>query len=196
MFALPLAILLLAGAAQSPETCAMDRAAALALPFEQFDQDPARGWRPLANRPGCEAAAADLIAAYREVHWGSLEISRLHLNYWHEGQLRAMAGQREQAIRLMMAGVYPGNGLDFEDYALGTIAFLNHDLDGLKSARTRLATLPPTPEFEQMKARTKAMSGVELAWPLNLDVLDRLIACFDELYRDAYGCRTKVGVAR
>jgi hypothetical protein len=35
-----------------------------------------------------------------------------------------------------------------------------------------------------------AARDVTLAWPPNLDVLDRLLTCFDRPYREAYGdCR-------
>ena len=35
----------------------------------------------------------------------------------------------------------------------------------------------------------KARYGTNLKWPLNLDVLDGLIACFGQPYNKAYGCR-------
>jgi hypothetical protein len=169
----------------------VDAEAALKLAPAAFDQDPKGGWRPLGARPECGSAAADLVAAYRKAHWATLTPSELHLSFWHEGQLRAMAGQSARAVPLLMAGVDPESGFGFEDYAVGTIAFLDRDLAGLKTARARLAALPPPVDFEQTKARTKVRSGLDLHWPLNLDVLDRLIACFDEPYATAYGCRPK-----
>lgn len=179
----------LAAGPVAPAPCAIDTAAALALPPARFDQDPKAGWRPLGARPECASAAADLIASYRKARWATLTPSELHLNYWHEGQLRATVGQSERAVPLLMAGVDPETDIGFEDYALGTIAFLNRDLAGLKAARARLAALPAPPDFEQTKARAKARTGADLAWPLNLNVLDELIACFDRPYAVAYGCR-------
>ncbi|WP_395943937.1 hypothetical protein [Brevundimonas sp.] len=109
-----------------PEACAYDRGAMIALSPEAFDQDLNGGWRPIAAKPECQEAAADLLAAYREAHWGDLSVGELHTNCWHEGQVRASLGQTRHAIRLMMAGVNPQFQTDgFHEYALGTIAFLN-----------------------------------------------------------------------
>lgn len=91
----------------------------------------------------------------------------------------------------MLAGVNPGGGDAAKaDYALATVAFLNNDRPALEAARARMAALPMPPEFVQAAERFKATYGRELAWPLNLDVVDRLIACFGEPYSKAYGdCR-------
>ena len=59
----------LAVAAAAPSECSYDREVTLSLGFKQFDQDLAGGWRPLADKPDCRMAAADLLAAYRTVHW-------------------------------------------------------------------------------------------------------------------------------
>jgi hypothetical protein len=188
------ALALLAALAAGPlpsAACQVDTEAALKLPPEQFDQDPKGGWRPLGARLPCASAAADLIAAYRKAHWATLTPSELHLNYWHEGQLRATAGETARAVPLLMDGVDPDTSIGFEDYALGTIAFLHHDHAGLEAARARLAALPPPADFAETKARTKARNSLDLVWPLNLNVLDELTACFDRPYSEAYGCRPK-----
>lgn len=169
-----------ATAAASPEPCGIDKTPLLALSAEKFDQDPKGGWRILAERPGCDGAAADLIAEYRRVHWGQLAPYDLHLNYWHEGQARAYAGQTDRAVRLLLDGANPDSIGYFEDYALGTVAFLLRDMEGLKAARARLAARPEPPEF-------KARVGADVPWPPNLDVLDGLIACFEKPYKAAYG---------
>lgn len=173
------------------DPCAYDRAAMLALPHEAFDQDQTGGWRRIADVAGCEAAAADLIAEWRTENWIALQPDQLHLNYWHEGQLRAAAEDRARAIPLLLAGVNPGGGDAAKaDYALATVAFLNNDRLALEAARARMAALPMPPEFVQAAERFKATYGRELAWPLNLDVVDGLIACFGETYSKAYGdCR-------
>lgn len=93
-----------------------------------------------------------------------------------------------------MAGVNPEGGGGFEDYALGTIAFLDRDFSALKAARARLAQLPKPPEWRKSADAYKARTGQTIRWPMNLDVLDSLIGCFDKPYRDAYGneaCRAK-----
>ena len=175
----------------NPAVCAVDTAAMLKLDPAQFDQDRTGGWRPLADREGCEAAAADLLATYREAHWGALSAHQLHISYWHEGQLRASAGQSGRAIPLLMSGVDADDQIGFYQYALGTIAFLQGDLASLRAERDRLAAMPKPSWFAKAAAGAKAKSGSEPTWPLNLDVLDGLIACFGQPYKVAYGCRPK-----
>ena len=177
-----------AAPAAASDTCAHDRAALLALSPADFDQDLEGGWRPLSEKPECAEVAADLLASYRKARWGELTPGELHLNYWHEGQLRAGLGQTDAATRLMMAGVNPEMSRSgFSDYALGTIAFLHQDRSGLLAARERLAALPKQPEFDDAARRFKAQYGFELTWPANLSVLDGFITCFDRPYNEAYG---------
>lgn len=167
--------------------CPHDRAALLALTPAAFDQDPQGGWRTLAAAPGCAAAAADLIAEYRSTNRAQLSPGELHINFWHEGQLRAGLGQVQAATRLMMAGVNPETpDSGFSDYALGTIAFLHRDRAGLIAARERLAVLPKPVDFDRAAERFKATYGFELKWPANLSVLDNLITCFERPYNEAY----------
>jgi hypothetical protein len=180
----------------APSGCEVDTSAMLRLTPDKFDQDLKGGWRTIAHRPGCELAAADLIAAYRTAHWGSLKTGDLHTSYWHEGQARARAGRYADAVPLLMAGVDPEGGDGFDDYALGTIAFLHRDLPALEAARARLAALPEPPGFEEAFAKYKAKTNRTLRWPMNLDVLDGLIACFDKPYRDAYGCEVAKPAAK
>src|SRR5690554_5748864 len=80
-----------ANEAASTEQCVTEeeRLILLSLGQEAFDQDlPDGGWRGVANRSGCEIAAADLIREYRELHDSTDTII-----FWHEGQMRAMANQ-------------------------------------------------------------------------------------------------------
>ncbi len=73
--------------------CSFDRESMLALDLSSFDQAlPNGGWRSLDTRE-CWGEAADLIRDYREAH--NLDLMILH---WHEGQMRAMDGESEQAI--------------------------------------------------------------------------------------------------
>lgn len=176
--------LALQAAPAPPDPCQVDRAAILALSQEAFDQDLARGWRPLAQRPGCEGAAADLVRDYR----ASTE-SRIHILYWHEGQLRANIGEYPEAIRLMEQSRRLDDPFGWNPYVDATIAFLHADLGALNAARARLATLPRPSAFrEQVLA-----NGYRLSWPPNLEVVDALVRCFGRPYREAYGsppCRT------
>ncbi|MGV3624985.1 MAG: hypothetical protein ACO1OB_29465 [Archangium sp.] len=50
----------------------------------------------LEAKPECAEAAADLLAEYRKAHWGTFKTYELHVNFWHEGQMRAVAGQRSR----------------------------------------------------------------------------------------------------
>lgn len=174
-----------------PAGCEHDRAAILALTPEAFDQDMDGGWRPLADKADCREIAANLLAAYRRAHWADLNPDQLHLNYWHEGQIRASLDQRDHAVRLLMAGVNPDeSGSGFEEYALGTVAFLRNDAPALEAARTRLAALPMPEGFRRAADAFREKYGREVKWPMNLDVLDGFIACFGKSYDEAYGdCR-------
>lgn len=188
---IPLSVLLTAPAASPEPLCVFDKAAVLALSPQAFDQDMNGGWRTLASKQACWTEAADLLAAYRDARWDRLRPNELHINYWHEGQMRAMIGQNERAVGLLMAGGGPTSTGGFADYALGTIAFLNRDREALKSARARLAARPEPADFKAQRANFKSKFNVDLRWPLNLDVLDGLIKCFDKPYSVAYGdsCR-------
>jgi hypothetical protein len=158
----------------------------LKLTPDQFDQDMDGGWRILARRVGCDLAVADLIASYRKSHWGVMTPSQVHLSYWHEGQARAVAGHYTEARPLLMEGVNSDDLGNFADYALGTIAFLDHDLAALKAARERMANIPKPPNWDAMAASLQAKWKRRVTWPANLSVLDGLVACFDKPYREAY----------
>ncbi|RZJ28729.1 MAG: hypothetical protein EON85_08375, partial [Brevundimonas sp.] len=95
-----LAALTLAQAA--PTECKPPDAAMLALPLEDFDQGDG-GWRSL-DVPDCEAVVAETIARYRVQNREALAGQDTSTLVWHEGQLRAAAGQTEAAIALMLAG--------------------------------------------------------------------------------------------
>jgi hypothetical protein len=188
---------LLQAAAPVPATvandaCAYDREAMMALSPDAFDQDLSGGWRALEEKPGCTEAAANLLRDWREAHRAELKIGDLHINYWHEGQLRAgLDGQTQRAVRLLLAGVNPQvEGDGFQDYALGTVAFLNGDRAGLEAARARLAATPEPENWAEVTASFREKYGVQIKWPMNLEVLDGLIACFGKGYDEAYGdCR-------
>lgn len=188
-----LSLLTLAAAALvSPRTasgCAINQSRYLSMPFEAFDQDLSGGWRGL-DQETCAAEVADLLAAYRRQHRPLTDRERSILS-WHEGQVRAMAGDGQHAIPLMMGGVQDDGGeIDFADYALGTIAFLQRDYHGLRAARERLAAFPRRAGF--VDTATVVHDGksltIKVSWPPNLDVLDRLIRCYDKPYREAYSC--------
>lgn len=171
--------------ASASATCAVDANAMLRLSVHEFDQDPTKGWRSIDAKRGCGIAAADLIRDYRRANWGKLLPHELHLNYWHEGQVRASEGQTDRAVPLLLAGASPDSIGGFMHYAMATVAFLQRDLGALKAARGRLGALPEAKWFSEAKGKGQIPESMK--WPPNLDVVDGLIACFDKPYSEAYG---------
>jgi hypothetical protein len=174
--------MILAGAAPAP--CIADRERLLALDPRAFDQDLEGGWRAVALREECQSAAADLIRDYRRLHGLSDSIL-----YWHEGQLRALAGETKAAIALFeRSRKGPGDRFGWDAYVDATIAFLRHDRRALMAARESLARLPRPADFDP---RDPQGHPLRMAWPVNLDVVDGFIACFGRTYVQAYGpaCR-------
>ncbi len=172
--------LLLAIAPDPRPDCRHDRAALLAMSEEAFDQDLTGGWRSLDQRD-CLAEAADLLRDYRN----AAPRKDPQILAWHEGQERGYLGQKDAAVALFRQTYRPAatdkSGWNF--YVDGTIAFIEGDLQGLQSARAKLASLP-RPKREQVfiyKGRR-----IPMAWPPNLNVLDGLIKCFGHPYREAY----------
>lgn len=169
----------------SEAKCIEDREAYFALDFWTFDQDPERGHRAIGAIPGCELVAADLISDYHdrlrtigqpvtiEYNQQAVTISKtgeVSVLYWHEGQIRAFAGQTEQAIELFELSLKSKSEArrTGDEYALASIAFLQNDFPELLRQRTKLASR-------------------ERRNDINLGVLDGLIACFGEPYAKAYG---------
>lgn len=192
MLPLLLALALQTAVPRPVDPCAFDKPALMALTPDRFDQDMEGGWRPIGSRPGCEAAAATLLHDYREAHRSSLTEAELHISYWHEGQMRAYAGETRGAVPFLLAGVSPHGLNDFEDYALGTAAFLLRDRPALASARARLAALPQPADWGETQAEFRKKFGSAPSWPPNLNVLDGLLACFEKPYAKAYAppCNT------
>lgn len=170
-----------------PRACGYDRAAMLAMAYDNFDQDPAEGWRPLADRPGCELAAAEVLAAYRNENKDRVTDGQRRTLLWHEGQLRAAVGQTAFAIDLLDLSRAGDPFVENVLYADATIAFLRHDRRALLKARAALAAVPMPPTFAADAARAKMLYGFTVTWPPNLAVVDRLIACFGRPYIEAYG---------
>jgi hypothetical protein len=160
----------------------------LALDQQAFDQDMDGGWRPVGRTEGCEAAAADLIAAWRE-HSGNLVSSGII--DWHEGQMRAYAGETEAAIALFDRA--RSDSPEWNLYVDATIAFLEGDRAALEAARAELATYVPSPEviaarrqFLEDNPQIQVPDGF-VEQPQNLNVVDNLLACFGRSYAEAYG---------
>lgn len=106
--------------------------------------------------------------------------------YWHEGQLRAELGETDEAIALLEKDRRPTDVSGWNDYVDATIAFLRNDRTGLLAARDRLAKRPLPPDMKWVDAKGAPVAVTN--WPENLDVVDRLIACFGQGYRVGYSC--------
>ena len=178
MFAFLLAAAVAAAPASDP--CAYDRKRLLSLDLNAFDQDLSGGWRVLGDNPRCYVAAADLIRDYREAHHSTNSIL-----FWHEGQMRAEAGQTSAAVRLFnQSRAKQPDMIGWNFYLDGTIAFLRHDRAALQAARDKLAVLPKPADWPPPGPDGKP---VNFPWPLNLNVLDGFLKCFDRSYETAYG---------
>ena len=166
--------------------CVPERDALLNLDYWTFDQDNERGWRAVMNVPGCESAAADLIADYHKqlrekgepvvVNYEGQNITmspngEMTMLYWHEGQVRAFSGETEAAIALFEKSLSPPeqNFMGWNDYVTGSIAFLKKDRAALDEATAK------------MKRWGRSN--------LNYRVLDRLQNCFEEPYSKSYSAK-------
>jgi hypothetical protein len=169
----------------SPDVCAFDRAKMLALDEREFDQDFTGGWRTL-EREECWLIAADLIRDYRIAKSPNSKIL-----FWHEGQMRAFAGQTEPAILLFETTREPviSDSFGWNLYVDATIAFLNKDKPALLKARAALAKIPK-PQNIDLSFKDAQGRVVQFTWPPNLQVLDDFLKCFDQPYKVAYGCGT------
>ena len=184
--------LTMAAPATSQNICVPERPTILALPYVTFDQNMDAGWRAVAARAECTVEAADLIKQYRE-----RKDAESRSLAWHEGQLRAEAGQSLDAIALMRSTLRPAllwgrSQDDWNSYVRATIAFLRRDRAGLLDARRRLAAYPDPPaNYVWIDEEGRQQRGKPVGWPYNLDVVDGLINCFDQPQCEAYSvaCR-------
>jgi hypothetical protein len=163
--------------------CAYNSAAMMALAEREFDQDMQGGWRKVAAS-GCDLEAADLIKDWRTRH-----NSNSTTLFWHEGQLRASAGQNNAAIILFEKArkdAVEDAEWGWNLYVDGSIAFLNNDKLALLAARKTLASLP---EPESLKSMVDVNGQpAKVKWPMNLHVLDAFIQCWGLSYKQAYAC--------
>lgn len=180
------------------QACEIDRPALLALDQQRFDQDVGNGgggWRAVAARPGCEVAAADLIRDYRKAHPGDAG-----LLYWHEGQLRAFAGDYPAAMALMQASKKPAqqDPAGWNPYVDATMAFLAHDAKALAAAQRALAAVPPSPDLPPLKDGAIELpmqdgTMLKMRWPPNADVVEGLARCMEKSYAVAYSQECRAG---
>jgi hypothetical protein len=144
----------------------------------QFDQDMNGGWRALVQR-GCTLQAAMLLDVYNldDVRSENKGDNRGTL-FFHAGQLYATAGASFIAIRRFYSSLDPGEDaekehvLSWNAYVLATIAFLKRDKEAVRFQREQIAIGPKTDGNKT-----------------NLRVVDGLLKCWDQSYKDAYQCR-------
>ncbi len=163
--------------------------ALMQLEHDAFDQDMDGGWRAVARQDGCEHAAADLLVAYMG-HSPHFNPEQPGVIGWHAGQLLAVAGETEQAIPYFEARRVGER--DWVLYVDASLAFLQRDRAAAEAARAELAELRPSEEM--MAARRQFLADNPnitmpegfVEQPQNLGVVDRLLACWDMSYADAY----------
>lgn len=171
-------------AAAAPD-CSYDEAALMSLSPRAFNDDADRaGWRGLADREACIAAAADLLKNYRLRQMEGPLSSVLH----HEAQLRAATGQTEEAVQLLRRVLDIAEDDASKAYHKAEIAFIEQDFGALVSARDELLAVPMPEGFEQgvEEFKQKYPDYPPPVWPTNLNVVEGFIACFDEPYSVAY----------
>jgi hypothetical protein len=124
--------------------CSGSEKAYLDLTWEDFDQSPTSGWRPLAER-GDFAEAARMIEEYLE-HHDDLQPAQLGYSRFHAGQLWAMQGDTESALgfidRATVADMPPEFPQSFNSLVLGTRSFLRDDMATVRTARDEVAAMP------------------------------------------------------
>lgn len=124
-------------------------------------------------------AAAELI---RE--WRFHKRSHDAILYWHEGQLRAFAGQTEQAIELFSLARIPQDHDEYgwNYYIDGSIAYLIQDREILNVSVERYKTLV----LKNREKRNKSSPDVKQQWPVNLRILIAFQKCFGKSYTEGY----------
>lgn len=172
----------------TPDVCTTSDANTLEMTFQDFDSGET-GWRRWDDN-GCEREAAALILGYRNHHAGRLNPSQIAALDWHAGQLHAGAGDYGFAIeRMLLVQDQTAEPAEIE-YIRATIAFLRSNREDLVAARERMAAIPEPANFRRAADRYVATYNLPRpVWPMNIDVVDRLIACFGWSYKMAYqGC--------
>jgi len=168
------------------QSCTYNEKAMMELSPREFDQNFENGWRVIAKNNDCLEVAANLIRIYYTTNEVSTGAKRTFV--WHEGQLRAEAGQYRQAIQLMEQAEKPVEKdiSGWNHYVSATIAFLKLVMEKLKMHREELAAVPKPENFNPKDADG---NPIEIDWPLNLNIVDKFISCFGQTYAEVYsGC--------
>jgi hypothetical protein len=150
---------------------------------DTFDQST-KGWRKFYytdqalssdfDKIRCWLDTAQLIDVYHLHHLSGLkELDGIQLN-WHAGEYFALAGLYDVALARMEQCKKRDEAADskfrWNAYVDSTIAFLRRDLGKLRAKREELA------------------AGTDPRRLVNLNVVDGLIKCFNQSYREARAC--------
>jgi hypothetical protein len=171
--------------------CVPDPEPYLALNFQNFDvgvaPDPNGGprrewgWREIMHKPGCTAATAELMDRWTARHMAELGPYLRNWMKFHAGQIWAASGDRARGISMIESSYRPDDKPEWTIYLDATLAFLRDDRPGLIAARERLLALPEPADWAKSQAAYRAL-GQEMKWPLNIEAVDQLIACFGHTY--------------
>lgn len=168
--------------------CVADPAPYLGLDWENFDQGAAPdgrvwGWREVAAKPGCETAAATLVAMWTRRKGAELDEATQLMMRFHEGQIRAMGGDYVQAAALI-----EGARADWDRkpegaaYVDATLAFLRGDRPAFMAARERMMAVPEPPDFANLQKLYREQAGFEPKWPMYIETVDKMSACWGKGY--------------
>jgi len=174
----------------SSKECGVNLGKYMNMDPETFNDTLGKGWREIADKDSCLHAAADLLELYRRQRAESW-VANLA---WHEAQLRAASGETAKAIELFERSLAYSRATAFENgddsviYAEATIAFLRGDRNTLEAKRAQLAALPKPANWEKSIEMFKLTNPGEKPpiWPMNLNIVDGLVACFGRTYEEAY----------
>lgn len=151
---------------------AYDDAELRSLSWQQFDETKGQYWHALLDA-GRIAEAAHLIERYLALHPEfSLDAEATHATnlQFHAAQCHAFIGNKDAALKYITAARHrtpASDGLLWNDYLDGTVAFLNQDREALQAAFEKLATGPAINKD-------------------NAIVLARLLINFGKSYREAF----------
>ena len=116
----------------------------LRLSWEDFDQNPSSGWRPLAERKDY-AGAARMIETYLD-HRDDLLLAQQGYSRFHAGQLWAIHGETEKALvhfdLATVTDMPPEFPQSFNALVTGTRSFLRNDMVAVRAARDQVAAMP------------------------------------------------------
>jgi hypothetical protein len=124
--------------------CSGSEKAFLSLTWEDFDQSPTSGWRPLAES-GDFAEAARMIETYLD-HHHDLQPAQLGYSRFHAGQLWAMHGDTDRALGFIdqatVVDMPPEFPQSFNSLVLGTQSLQRDDIATVRTARDEVAAMP------------------------------------------------------